>query len=950
MSTDDRFRRKLTAFLHDPIDKPLVLMRSGQRHEERADQLQEALGLYDLPDGGGAPDHVASAMERAFVPERGPSVTFLDEPEIRHSFSGKLHEEAVVLTDVNLDGATEDVEKALQVLAEQIDATDPRAAFFTLWRTLLPALREHTSDLLAPFWSVLPADTRIPDHGLFQHLTVTSAFSSLKQSDDGTLYTDATFLLVTIGPAQAFIREARKTQDLYWGSALLSRLAWAAMKPVVERFGPDAVVFPDLYGQPLVDQWLEECGIDLRGDSRSGDAALPTLPNRFLAVVETGDEETRRTLLNDIREMVYKRMDEIASKLYETDVIPADKREHVPREAVRTHLRDVLSVYGVALPFQPGDAPLAPEGMMDAARPYVDNRTLDAVQQLLAVANADHTQYEASPGHLYSLFHTLTEKMLAAQKNTRSFAQLSSNENGRSSGERGRKCSLCGERNVLFYRGDPAQIQYNGRAIDIGDAAGVDAAQMQDGEGLCGACFVKRFAGRALDGPERFPSTTKIALAPLRARHDTRFRQIESAFEEAIGDGGTFDDQLYFEENLRLGYLAKYVYPNLDEREDHDFLSRQAQRLQDLHAKHLQKGLAGQMGRYYGLLVLDGDHMGEWVSGKRAPRFENIYHSSVWEELPDALQRALMDLPAPEGEEWGRRPLTPALHAALSRALADYALEAVRPIVEKEHHGRLVYAGGDDVLAFVPLAEALDVALHLRAAFSGHRPFPGSGEEPTIDFTADVSGFRRRDGRVVTTLGPEASASAGLALAHYKTPLGEVLDAAYGMEQQAKDAGRDMLGMAVLKRSGERTEGLVPFTVDALDEKHGPVGLFQDLIDDLRDEERALSPTFIRTLRRELEPMLADDGTLGEAYTHSETKDLLRSEISRLLQRSLDGGDSSRTSRWIETMTDRLMSVWEVYHLEKRLRSVRSFLDVLDAVLFLYRETRDADVRDNYPA
>jgi CRISPR-associated protein Cmr2 len=45
-------------------------------------------------------------------------------------------------------------------------------------------------------------------------------------------------------------------------------------------------------------------------------------------------------------------------------------------------------------------------------------------------------------------------------------------------------------------------------------------------------------------------------------------------------------------------------------------------------------------------------------------------------------------------------------HRAFSRALSDFAAEA-RRIVEQEHLGSLVYAGGDDVLAFLPLPEAL---------------------------------------------------------------------------------------------------------------------------------------------------------------------------------------------------------------------------------------------------
>ncbi len=35
-----------------------------------------------------------------------------------------------------------------------------------------------------------------------------------------------------------------------------------------------------------------------------------------------------------------------------------------------------------------------------------------------------------------------------------------------------------------------------------------------------------------------------------------------------------------------------------------------------------------------------------------------------------------------------------------------------------EHHGALVYSGGDDVLAFLPLDTALDCAGALRASFA----------------------------------------------------------------------------------------------------------------------------------------------------------------------------------------------------------------------------------------
>ncbi|WP_263835153.1 type III-B CRISPR-associated protein Cas10/Cmr2 [Salinibacter sp.] len=950
MSIKDRFRRKLAAFLHDPIDKPLVLMQTGERHEDRARRLRDQLGLADLPAAEPASDHVASAMERAFVPKERAPVDFLDAPQLRHPFSGRLLEGASALEDVNLDGVTEAVEDAFGALADRLPGSDnPQESFLTLWRTLLPVLRAHTSNQLAPFWSVLPADTRIPDHGVFQHLTVTSAFSGMKQDESGDLFTDATLLLVTIGPAQTFIQQARKTQDLYWGSALLSHLTWAAMTPVVERHGPDSVFFPNLHGQPLVDKWLKKKhGVKLPDGGRVDAADVPTLPNRFFAVVEAADKEARADLLETIRAEVRNHLDTCKDAVLDSAVVPRDAQP--PVEAVLAHLRDALSVYGVALPVQPGDGPLTPEGVVEATEAYVGGSPIEATRELLSVAESEHTRHEGSVGHVYSLLHTLTEKMLAAQKNTRAFSPLPSNDSGteRAHGERGRKCSLCGERNVLFYRGTPAQIRHNTRAVNVDDAPELNAAQMRDGEGLCGACFVKRFIGWTglLDGPnESFPSTTEVALAPLRDTYGAALQRAEQKLSEAVGrHGGTFGDQLFFEENLRPDYLAKHVYPEREEKTDRGWLESRTEELRSAHERHMPDGIEGQMTKYYGLLVLDGDNMGSWVAGEEAPPFGDIYHSDIWDQLPDALKKNLRTLKSPSGR--GKRPLTPALHAALSRALTEYALEAVRPIVEEEHHGKLVYAGGDDVLAFVPLPEALDAALHLRAAFSGHREWPGGEEAPEIDFQEEVSGFRRQGDRVVTTLGPDATASVGLALAHYKTPLGEVLRAAHGMEERAKDADeqKDKLAVAILKRSGERNDGLVPFRDPMVQEKRGPVGILQDLIQALKDPALDLSPQFIRTLQEEIRPLLTEGGEVGDSFTPEDAETLVESELARLLRRALDTDDPERADAFVGDMSSRLARVRDATG------STGYFLNMLDIVLFLHRKTHAADVRRAHSA
>lgn len=46
----------------------------------------------------------------------------------------------------------------------------------------------------------------------------------------------------------------------------------------------------------------------------------------------------------------------------------------------------------------------------------------------------------------------------------------------------------------------------------------------------------------------------------------------------------------------------------------------------------------------------------------------------------------------------------------------------VRHVVEREHLGRLIYAGGDDVFAMLPVADLLSAMQRLCHAYSGHDP------------------------------------------------------------------------------------------------------------------------------------------------------------------------------------------------------------------------------------
>lgn len=159
-----------------------------------------------------------------------------------------------------------------------------------------------------------------------------------------------------------------------------------------------------------------------------------------------------------------------------------------------------------------------------------------------------------------------------------------------------------------------------------------------------------------------------------------------------------------------------------------------------------KKAKDGPPPAYYGVLVLDGDSLGKLLRGARNP------------DEPDA---------------WGighERPTN------ISSRLTEFALTQVEAVVE-QFAGELVYSGGDDTLALVPLAHAVAAATELAARYG--------------------------------TAMNGCTVSAGLAVVHYKEDLRFALQQARAAEKAAKNAGRDRLALTVCRRSGEHTTAIL---------------------------------------------------------------------------------------------------------------------------------------------
>lgn len=122
---------------------------------------------------------------------------------------------------------------------------------------------------------------------------------------------------------------------------------------------------------------------------------------------------------------------------------------------------------------------------------------------------------------------------------------------------------------------------------------------------------------------------------------------------------------------------------------------------------------------------------------------------------------------------------------AITNGLAEFTRNVPKTVYE--HNGFLVYAGGDDVLAILPLEDALPCAAALRKLY--------------------MNCFKGKP--VVMTL------SGAIEFAHIKTPLTSVLkDAHHLLDEIAKDGrGRDALAIRVWKPGGLQVEWAQPWKI-----------------------------------------------------------------------------------------------------------------------------------------
>lgn len=490
-------------------------------------------------------------------------------------------------------------------------------------------------------------------------------------------------LIISIGPVQDFIAAARKCQDLWFGSFLLSELARKLAQGLLDQNAK--LIFP---------------GSKLDSDSLSvANKVVATLPPQLTP--EAAVDQAQRRMKCWLDTFAKAAFDKCEAAL---KVIPDGGNPLFLRKVAQQQIDDLIELQWVAVPISD-----------------------------YAVAHAD------------------AERLLSWRKNTRDF-QCVPWESGNVP-----KSSIDGQRESVI-RDEFFDRTKNKDHLGAKYRLGVN-------ERLCGVGILKRYGEVVLEEDEReqhtqkerrpvFHSNSHVAAGPLFQRMKVQGEPAQKELKDYIAalrnlgvlidqfkvrpkhhNSHPYDGYLLYPDRLPEVFAEASTVP-LDRASQQEA----TRRAQSAHKALLDALDCPQSEAYYVMLAADGDRMGVAIR-----------------ELAD-------------------RPGGIAKHQVLSDRLAEFAQQA-RTIIDDEHAGSLIYSGGDDVLALLPLHTALECARKLSEQFIQivHPACLDLKEKPTL--------------------------SVGLAVVHHLEHMGRARKLAHDAEKLAKQT-RNSLAIIVDKRSG----------------------------------------------------------------------------------------------------------------------------------------------------
>lgn len=625
--------------------------------------------------------------------------------------------------------------------------------------------------------------------------------------------TDATTLHGKIGPVQTFIRQARRTRDLWAGSFLLSWLSGKAM--LAAAAGDEGKIeSPSLAGDAM---WA---ALTHKAADRTLAAGptVATLPNHFSVDVQGRDGGQ---VGNDVSDTVAKAWKALADAVWDTflEGVGSGKDTRKIWDRQINHFWQVSWSVGDGAVFAGRGSWRFPK----------DGREAEGGDHCSIMGD-----YQELSGYVRAQGGGENQNVFWDDVRS-SICQVIYGENkANGSLELGRSERLCAI--ALVKRLFPLLP--------------LDKLQKIIGWIPVGLELEKRIARKRL---RKYPSTAYMAALPWLLKS----RDYEPNGKAAVGD------YLQFVKQMAEG-ATHPVDPDFDMQEEADTADgREILRLLIPAERHSRLGqpwvdFAEEYFDLDGTLFYENgiERRRAEIQANRHPDQKSVSEEQKTRETKavDLLQKELAKLQnatAPDGGRRQRKMVKASPFYALLRmdgdnigkelqhadrrekvsaALTGFTADAAK--ILSQHYGLPIYVGGDDVLALLPLHKALLAADKLRRVFVSHMII-NDCDTPTL--------------------------SAGMVFAHYTTPLGTVLDLSKELlEVEAKaNNDRNSLALALLKGSGEAARFVAKWCRDC----NSTVSMLNDLtVAFAQDDERSSS------LIHNLQSRLADlfrDGTDG---------------------------------------------------------------------------------------
>lgn len=481
-------------------------------------------------------------------------------------------------------------------------------------------------------------------------------------------------VILSVGPVQSMIAAARKSRDLWSGSALLSELAKACALSLKNN-GAE-LIFPAIAAN-------DNHSLEKNSDFSVG--------NKIQVCLQTETEQQLRGLIDQAKQATRQRFLDEAAEVY--------------KELQQSEIR--------------------PQIWQTQVNDYVE------IQAAWA---------KISEQQNYAHAVALASKVLAARKATHEFSQISADPYA--TDFMIPKSSLDGARETVLKEEHQKALNSKTRA-----KLGLASSEQLDCLGVVKRLGLKKQA-------DHFTAFTRITAHAWieKIKDDADFIEIKDAYERLVkndlatrvrGNQGIYDAFPYDAQFLYRSRLEAELRNFQDDDSFKDSLTGLFNILKPFWKKY------GEPSAYGVLLLADGDRMGE---------------------LLDKAQDKHT-------------------HQKITIALSQFA-GGVADIMRK-YDGHCIYAGGDDVLGFVPLHQAYDCAKALSQSFKSQ-------------LEAIAQSLKAEQ---VPTL------SVGLAIAHHMTPLSVIREYANQAEKYAKGdhisdikKRRNALGILLDVRSGNQTK------------------------------------------------------------------------------------------------------------------------------------------------